>query len=104
MDIKKIGLIERIFKPIKNQLIKQTLTVQKSDEVTISSSVLRKSREGVSDDRIREIVMKTPDVRIDRINEVKAKFLNDDYIKNINNEVLAERILKSPFNYRIRSF
>ncbi len=103
MDIKQIGLIERIFKPKKNQPIKQRQDVQNIDKVSISSSALQKSKDS-ADERIKEIVMNAPDVRIDRINEVKSKLNQDGYVRNIDNEILAEKILKSPFGFNIKPY
>lgn len=97
MNVPKIGLIERIFKPKKSQQIKQSSTVQKSDEVSISSSALRKSRDG-ADERIQQIVRNAPDIRIDKVNEIKEKIERGDYFNSINYNDLAEKMLQSPFN------
>ena len=101
MDIKQIGLIERIFKPKKNQPIKQSTPTQKVDQVNLSSSAINRFK-AVADEKAKEIIMNAPDVRIDKINSVREKLKQDDYIKTINPEILVEKILRSPFGFHIK--
>ncbi len=101
MDIKQIGLIERIFKPRKNHQIRHQPTLNMSDQVNLSSSALNRFKDG-ADKRIKELVMKAPDVRIEKIREVKAKLTDDLYLKSISNEALADKMLRSPFGIQFK--
>jgi len=101
MNIPKVGLIERIFKPKKPQTIRQTNSFEIKDEVTISSSALKKFKEG-ADEKIKQIINNTPDIRLDKVNEVRERLKQGDYYQSVNLDVMAERILRSPFGFQIR--
>ncbi len=102
MNIAKIGLIERIFKPKKNFNIKQTSQITNNDQVSLSKLALRKSREG-ADERIKQIFENIPDVRLNKVKEVKEKLKDNSYLKNVNYDELAEKLLKPPFGVKIKS-
>jgi len=100
MNVHKIGLIERIFKPKQSTQVKQTQATEKVDQVSLSSSAIEKSRLG-ADDRIKQIIKDTPDIRIDKVNAVKEKIESGDYFSKIDNEQLADKMLKSDFSVQI---
>ncbi len=99
MNVPKIGLIERIFKPKKGLNIKQASVIQKQDEVSISSSALKKFK---ADERIKEIVQNAPDIRIDKVNEVKEKLKKAEYLQNLNYGDVADKLMKSPFGISLK--
>ncbi|MDH5680555.1 MAG: flagellar biosynthesis anti-sigma factor FlgM [Spirochaetota bacterium] len=101
MDIKQVGLIERIFRPKSLKPVKQTETPNKVDQVSISSSALKKFRDS-ADQRIKDIVMNSPDVRAEKVRDLKTKINNDTYYKSIDNDMLADKILGSPFGFNIK--
>jgi hypothetical protein len=70
MNIPKIGLIERIFKPKKSYNINQALQIPNEDKVSLSNVALRKSREATNE-RIKQIFKDIPDVIADKIKELK---------------------------------
>ena len=100
MNVNKIGLIERIFKPKQSSQVKQTQATGKVDRVSLSSSAIEKSRLG-ADDRIKEIIKNTPDIRADKVNAVKAQIDTGNYFSSVDNELLADKIMKSAFAVHI---
>ena len=60
-----------------------------SDSVSISKEAM----DMAETQRIMEIVKNTPDVRSDKINEIKAKINNPDYVNNDLIDKVAEEIL-----------
>lgn len=104
MDIRQIGLIERIFGPNNGQPLKKSPKVELQDRVSISTSAmnrLREVNENTPDDRIKEMVMKSPDIREDLVQSVKERIESGIYFSNIDKEILAEKMLRSPFGFRL---
>lgn len=104
MDIRQIGLIERIFGPNQGQPLQKTPKIQFEDRVSISSSAMKRLKEANSiqpDERIKELVMNAPDIREDMVRSVKEKIDSGVYFSDIDKEILAEKMLKSPFGIRL---
>ena len=62
-----------------------------SDSVNISNDALNK----VEANKIMNIVNSTPDVRADRVSEVKEKLKDPNYIDDIVNNKLADKIMEA---------
>ena len=91
MAIDKIGPINNFneYKKInKKGPIKKT---NLSDSVSISKEAINMAETS----KIMEIIKNTPDVRIDKINEIKAKIDNPDYINKDIIDKIAEKIIES---------
>jgi len=101
MNIHKIGLIERIFKPKTSIQVKSSLTAPRVDQVSLSSTAIKKFREG-NGERIKQIVRDTPDIRVAKMKEVYAKIQNEDYFTNIDRDVLVDKMLNAPFGFQIK--
>ena len=91
MSIDKIGPLNNYNNYNKVNKTDSSKKVSSSDSVNISKEALDKAE----NNRILEIVKNTPDVRIDRINELKSKINNPDYIDNAINDGLADKIMES---------
>ena len=62
-----------------------------SDSVSISKEAINMAENS----KIMEIIKNTPDVRTDRVNEIKAKINNPDYINRDIIDKVAEKIIES---------
>ncbi len=91
MDIDKIGPINNINNYNKVNKKEQINKSESTDSVNISKEALNKAETN----KAMEIVNNAPDVRADRINEVKAKLNNPDYIDDVVNNSLADRIMRA---------
>ncbi|MCK4796656.1 MAG: flagellar biosynthesis anti-sigma factor FlgM [Spirochaetes bacterium] len=91
MGIDKIGQINNYNgynKINKKNSVKKT---NSSDSVNISKEAI----DMADTNKIMEIVKNAPDVRADKINEVKAKLNNPDYIDEAIANGLAEKIMEA---------
>ncbi len=91
MGIDKIGPINNYNNYNKINKKDSLKDINTADSVSISKEALNMAETS----KIMEIIKNTPDVRIDRINEVKAKLDNPDYIDNAITESVAEKIMES---------
>ena len=72
--------------------------LQREREV-VSVEISHQARKMMEQDRLHEILAQTPDVRTERISEVKEKLQNEtQYLNSISNEELAKAILESPYS------
>jgi negative regulator of flagellin synthesis FlgM len=90
MSIDKIGPVSNYNNYNKVNKSDSSKKTGSSDSVSISKEAL----DMAENNRILEIVKNTPDVRIDRINEIKSKINNPDYIDNAIKET-ADKIMES---------
>lgn len=95
MVIDKIGNIGKILKPNKpgNTQPAQKAVNTGSDSVSISNEAI-KAQEAA---QVKQAVKNSPEIRQDRIKEVKEKLANGDY-DNLDNEMLdkiADRVARS---------
>jgi negative regulator of flagellin synthesis FlgM len=91
MGIDKIGPINNINNYSKVNKKDAINKVDSTDSVSISKEALNMAETN----KAMEIVNSAPDVRADRVNEVKAKMNNPDYIDEIIAKSLADRIMKA---------
>jgi negative regulator of flagellin synthesis FlgM len=91
MAIDKIG-------PINNynnlNKVNKTANLKKTD-ASDSVNISKEAAELAENNKILEIVKNTPDVRIDKINELKAKINDPDYINNAIKNGVADKIMES---------
>ena len=90
MSIDKIGPVSNYNNYNKVNKSDSSKKTGSSDSVSISKEAL----DMAENNRILEIVKNTPDVRIDRINEIKSKINNPDYIDNAIKDT-ADKIMES---------
>lgn len=91
MDIDKIGPINNYNGYNKVNKKNPSKNINLSDSVNISKEALDRAETS----RIMDIVKNTPDIRTDRVNEIKAKINNADYINKEVIDKVAEKILES---------
>ena len=89
MGIDKIG-------PLNNynsyNKINKKNSVEKSDS-SYSINISKEAMDMAENNKIIEIVKSAPDVRIDKINEIKAKINNPEYIDEAITGTVAEEIM-----------
>jgi len=78
MNINSIKGLSNIYKANKKNPVKKTGQVIKGDKVSISAEALKSAEV----DRLKDVVKSTPDVRMDLVNELKAKINDPDYFNN----------------------
>ncbi len=75
MVIDKIGNINNIVEPKKTKTVSNTKQAKKGDSVQISSE----GKKAADAARVSQIVKETPDIRADRVSEIKEKIANGSY-------------------------
>jgi negative regulator of flagellin synthesis FlgM len=86
MAIDKIGDLNKIIEP------KRTKSVQKKDGVTKSNDSIQFSSESLKaaeEAKYTQIVKETPDVRQERIEELKAQMKDGTYDKHLDDKILG---------------
>jgi negative regulator of flagellin synthesis FlgM len=86
MTVDKIGNVNNIFEP------KRSKNVQKSDSLSTGNDSVQISSEGlkaIEDARFAQIVRETPDVRAERVQEIKAQIDGGTYNKDLDDKILA---------------
>ena len=96
MVIDKIGNINNIVELKKSKPVSSEKQTKKNDSVQISSEG-KKAAEAA---KYTQIVKESPDVRIDRINEIKEKIANGTY--NFNDEKLLEMVADRIANFLLK--
>jgi negative regulator of flagellin synthesis FlgM len=91
MGIDKIGPINNINNYNKVNKKDPINKSNSTDSVSISKEALNMAEAN----KALEIVNNAPDVRSDRVNEVKAKLQNPDYIDEIIANSIADKIMKA---------
>ena len=91
MTIDKLGPIDPLKNLGKAEKPAKTVRTDRSDSIELSAEA--KSRAELLG--AREAVRATPDVRLDRIEAVKVKLQDPNYLNNAILESTAEGILKS---------
>jgi len=91
MGIDKIG-------PINNyngiNKINKTSQAQKTNSLD-SVNISQEAKSMADSSKIKEIIQNTPDVRMDKINEVREKMKDPDYLDKIIADGLADKIMES---------
>jgi negative regulator of flagellin synthesis FlgM len=75
MVIDKIGNINNIIEPKKTKAVSGSKELKQSDSVQISSE----AKNAAETAKITQIVQSAPDIRVDRVNEIKEKIANGTY-------------------------
>jgi len=90
MVIDKIGNINNIVETKKSRSVTGTRETKKSDSVQISSE----GKQAAEIARHTQIVNSAPDIRAERVNEIKEKIANGTYDFDDNKvlEMVADRI------------
>jgi negative regulator of flagellin synthesis FlgM len=86
MTVDKIGNVNNIFEP------KRSKNVQKNDSLSTGNDSVQISSEGlkaIEDARFAQIVRETPDVRAERVQEIKAQIDGGTYNKDFDDKILA---------------
>lgn len=91
MGIDKIGPITNYNNYNKISKKDSLKNINTSDSVSISKEALDMAETS----KIMEIIKNTPDVRMDRIDEVRAKLNDPDYISDAVTGGVADRIMES---------
>lgn len=93
MVIDKVGNVNNVYDAKRSKGVAKSGQVEQSaDKVQISSEGLK----AVEDARYTQIVRDVPDVREERVQEIKAKIASGEYDKEIDNKILnivADKIL-----------
>ncbi len=92
MSIDKIGGIN----PLNNvQNARRTNETAKTDFGSDSISVSKEAKEAAEVYYMNQVAAETPDVRADRIAEVKAKLQNPDYLNSSVIASAADKLMES---------
>ncbi|HOJ65045.1 MAG TPA: flagellar biosynthesis anti-sigma factor FlgM [Spirochaetota bacterium] len=90
MGIGEIGPINNYNDYKKIEKKEKSKKIESSDSVEISKEALQKAEAN----RIMETIKNTPDVRADKIAEIKAKINDPDYINDSVLNTVADKILE----------
>ena len=80
MNIDKINRLNNVAKPSKRSPVSKTASSRGNDTVSISPEALRSAEI----EKYREIAKAAPDIRMDRVNELKAKINDPAYFNDEN--------------------
>ncbi len=84
MVIDKIGNINNIVDTKSSKAVSKNKSVDKGDSIQISSEAKNAAEQA----KISQVVKETPDVRAERVREIKAKIAEGTYDKFDDNKVL----------------
>ena len=96
MVIEKIGNINNISEPKKNRPISDRKNEMKSDSIQISPE----GKLAAENAKNTQIIRETPDIRADRVREIKMKIDNGSY--NFNDHKILEMVADRIVNFLIR--
>jgi negative regulator of flagellin synthesis FlgM len=91
MMINGIGSIDPIQPGKKTGRINQVQETAKTDTISLSTEALERSRL----DRAMELVAAAPDVRAERVAELRAKINDPSYINGVLIEATADRLMEA---------
>ena len=91
MTIDRVGPLDNISKIRKNGKLPKANKTNKKDSISFS----KEAREKAEIFNALEVAKKSPDVRLDRIAEVKKKLEDPSYINDKVVELVAEKIMES---------
>jgi len=86
MTVDKVNNVNNIFET------KRSKNVQKSDSLSTGNDSVQISTEGlkaIEDARFTQIVRETPDVRSERVKEIKSQIDDGTYNKDLDDKILA---------------
>ncbi len=96
MVIDKIGNINNIVEPKKSKQVSESKGTKKNDSIQISTEG-KKAAEIAKD---TQLVNQAPDIRIDRVKEIKEKIADGSY--DFNNSEILEKVADKIANYLLR--
>lgn len=86
MAIDKIGNLNKIIEPKRTKSVHKKEDVKKSnDSVQLSTESIKAAEEA----KYTQIVKETPDVRQERIDEIKAQMKDGSYDKHLDDKILG---------------
>jgi negative regulator of flagellin synthesis FlgM len=90
MVIDKIGNINNIIEPKKTKPVTSTVKDSRADSIQISSE----GKKAAETAKLSQAVKETPDIRVDRVKEIKQRIEDGSYDFNNNEmlEMVADRI------------
>ncbi len=92
MEIRGVDGVQKVNTEAKtSKVTRKTDTSTSADVAEIS----REAKQLAEQEKIRELVNKAPDIRQDKIDEVKAKIERGDYNNEEVLKTVAERIMKA---------
>ncbi|MDH7554319.1 MAG: flagellar biosynthesis anti-sigma factor FlgM [Spirochaetota bacterium] len=86
MVIDKIGNIKNIVEPKSTKSVGKTRSTGKSDSVEISSEAKKASEQS----KIAQVVKQTPDIRAERVREIKEQIANGIY--DFNDDRIIDKV------------
>jgi negative regulator of flagellin synthesis FlgM len=96
MVIDKIGNINNIVEPRKTRNVSENKGTARNDSVQISSE----GKIAAETARVTQVVQETPDVRADRVAEIKQQIADGTY--DFNNERVLEMVADRIANFLLR--
>ena len=93
MNIEKIGSIQKLFKIGHTNQQKNINPSDQNFQVSLSQEAKKQAEIA----KFTEIIKNTPDVRIDKVNEVKRKIQSGNYFSNFSKELLATKLIENLF-------
>jgi len=86
MVIEKIGNIKNIVEPKNTKPVGRAKSVNKSDAVEISSE----AKKAAEQSKVAQIVRQIPDIRAERVKEIKEQIANGTY--NFNDDRIIDKV------------
>ncbi|HOO71859.1 MAG TPA: flagellar biosynthesis anti-sigma factor FlgM [Spirochaetota bacterium] len=96
MVIDKIGNINNIIEPKKSRSAGASKETKKEDSIQISSE----GKKAAELSKVAQAVKDTPDIRLDRVKEIKEKIASGTY--NFNDEKILEMVADRIANFLLR--
>ncbi len=90
MTINRIGPTEPIRNNNKTNKVQQSTNIDNSDSIKVSKSAIDKA-ELI---KTSQLVNNSPDIREDKVSEIKAKLQDPNYINDVVINSVAEKIME----------
>lgn len=78
MNIERISGLNNVYKPKKSDPVRKTEATRGKDTVSLSPE----ARANAEIEKYKEIARNAPEIRTDRVNELKAKINNPEYLND----------------------
>lgn len=96
MVIDKIGNINNIVEPKKANPVTTSKQIKKNDSVQISSE----GKQAAEVSKLAQVVKSAPDIRVDRVKEIKEKIANGTY--NFDDAKVLEMVADRVVNFLLK--
>ena len=93
MTIDRLGPVDPVGKYNKTSKPAKVAKQAPADSIAFSEE----ARRSAALQQTADIVRSTPDIRMDRVEEVKAKLQDPNYIDNVVMEAVADRLMEDVF-------